>query len=891
MGKYKRRALLSAVAVLCLLAGFVVPALISADNAKISASSTMGPDLIVQEITWLPENPLMGNAVIFTVTIKNQGDSQAGYSHVAFFINDTYQTSKSIKLLDPGATATSTFTWRAEADSHSIKAIADVINHVTESNEANNEKTYAISILAPDLIVESITWSPENPSIGDKVTFSVTVKNRGNYRAGGSNVDFYIDGYSRGYRFVMSTEPGATVNQTFIWTALPGSHSVSAFADILRQAKESDETNNEKTVTYATAAPDLIIDSITWSPKNPSENTMITLKVTIKNQGSGKAEYSLVDYYVDGIYRDSAHIGQLDIGAKTTTTIDWITRAKPHTFEAIADAGNRVIESDETNNTKSIDMPTPSPDLVIQDITWSPSSPLILHRMTFTVTFKNQGKSTSGICYLYLYIDNAYKYTHFLTPIAPGATETRTTSWTAKKASHEIRAVIDEENYINESNEDNNTKSKKVSCSHPSPSSDLIIEDITWSPEYPSTGDVVTFTITIKNLSKSQASSFHLAFYSEDSLLATAYANQIQPDTTSTSTFTWEAQPGLHAIKTVVDIYDSIYETNESNNEKTVVLSTTAPDLVIQDVDWSLAHPSPGDEATLIITIKNQGDELACDSYVGYYIGDDYRGNHYVEEIDAGATATKTFTWTAQTEPQVINIVADIDNSISESNEDNNEYTFILPVPDLVIDEITWSPVSPTENTSVTFTVTIRNQGGAQSDSFPVSCYVDNVLLTSVDIGQIQSGIQATSTFTWEAQAGSHTIKTVADEYNDIVESDESNNEKTAVISIPIPPAPPPAPEPAAEIPVTTTTDLEQSETQVNPEDEIKAAIIQEMVSDIAEEPPSAPSSQWEGFMLSWWFVAALVAAGSTAILILLRFRRRPHPVEDISSSLQESDV
>ncbi len=889
MAKYKRRALLSAVVMLCLLAGFVFPA--SVDGAKLSASSPMGPDLIVEEIIWLPETPLMGDIVTFMVTIKNQGDSQAGSSHVAFFVNDTYQTSKIMNPLESGATATSTFTWRAEADSYSIKAIADVVNRVTESNEANNEKTYAISVLAPDLIVDSITWSPESPSIGDTATFSVAVKNRGNYRAGGSNVDFCIDDYSRGYRFVMGIEPGTTVNQTFTWTALQGSHAVKAFVDILKQVKESDETNNEKTVTYATSAPDLIIDSITWTPRDPSENTMITLKVSIKNQGNGKADHSVVDFYVDGIYRDSAHIGQLDIGAKTTTTMDWITRAKLHTFEAVADAGNRVIESDENNNTKSIDLPTPSPDLVIQDITWSPSSPLILHRMTITVTFKNQGKSTSGSCYLYLYIDDVYKYTHFLTPIAPGATETRITSFTAKKASHEIRALIDEENYVHESNEANNTKSKQVSCSHPSPSSDLIIEDITWSPEYPSIGDVVTFTVTTKHLGASQASSYNLAFYSDDSLLGTAYVNEIQPDTTSTSTFTWTAQPGLHMIKTVIDIYDSIHETNESNNKKTLVLSTTAPDLVIQDVDWSLAQPSPGDEAVLIITIQNQGDEPANDSYVGYYIGDDYRGNHYVEEIDAGATVTKTFTWASLTEPQVIKIIADTENTVLESNEDNNEYTFILPVSDLVIDEITWSPENPTENTTVTFTVTVRNQGGVQSDSFPVSCFVDNVLLTSAEIGPIQPGIQATSNFTWEAQAGSHTIRMVADEYNEIIETNESNNEKTVVLSVAIPPAPPPAPKPAAETPATTATALEQPEGQVNPEDEIKAAIIQEMISDIAEESPSAPPSRWEGFILSWWFVAALVVAGTTAIIIMLRLRRRSRQVQDISSSLQESDA
>ena len=58
---------------------------------------------------------------------------------------------------------------------------------------------------------------------------------------------------------------------TYTWLAISGSHTLEAFADRLNQVKESDETNNNITVTYATAAPDLVIDSITWSPQNRSD--------------------------------------------------------------------------------------------------------------------------------------------------------------------------------------------------------------------------------------------------------------------------------------------------------------------------------------------------------------------------------------------------------------------------------------------------------------------------------------------------------------------------------------------------------------------------------------------------------------------------------------------
>ncbi len=41
----------------------------------ISASAASGPDLIVTGITWSPSSPVTGNAVTFSCTVKNQGDT------------------------------------------------------------------------------------------------------------------------------------------------------------------------------------------------------------------------------------------------------------------------------------------------------------------------------------------------------------------------------------------------------------------------------------------------------------------------------------------------------------------------------------------------------------------------------------------------------------------------------------------------------------------------------------------------------------------------------------------------------------------------------------------------------------------------------------------------
>jgi subtilase family serine protease len=140
------------------------------------------------------------------------------------------------------------------------------------------------------------------------------------------------------------------VTSTFIRTAQTGSHSIKAVADVLNQVKESDETNNEKTIIYSTAAADLIIQDITWSPQSPSEGDMVFFTITAKNQGVGKAEYSWLAYYIDDIYQNSLFVSELDADASTNVTCNWTAQAGLHTIRAVANCKNSIMESDETNN-------------------------------------------------------------------------------------------------------------------------------------------------------------------------------------------------------------------------------------------------------------------------------------------------------------------------------------------------------------------------------------------------------------------------------------------------------------------------------------------------------------------------------------------------------------
>ncbi|MFC1941802.1 CARDB domain-containing protein [Chloroflexota bacterium] len=787
MKKYIRRVWPGTVLALFLLAGTLAPAILLTEKEALASPV---PDLTIKNIVWSPQNPSTGDMVTFTVTIENQGDGPTGFSHIAFNIDDSYKDSETINTIAAGAIAIRTFTWKALAGSHTFKSIADSKDAISESDETNNTATFAFSVAAPDLIIENISWSPENPSVQDQVTFTVTIKNQGNIPAAYSFVDFLIDGSSRNYRDIRVIDAGDNVTKTFTWTAKAGSHTIEAIADVLNQVKESDETNNDKMVGYSTATPDLIVQDITWPPESYTDNSTLTFSVIIKNQGDGKAEPSYVAYYIDNTYQTSEYVSIISINGTITKTFEWPIQPGSHTVKAVTDSNNTVIESDDANNEKTVALAGSDPDLIIDSISWSQSNPVALNTVTFPVSITNQGSTKAGYSRIYFYINDSFKGYKQVQEIDTDETLILDFIWPLPWGSHTIKVVADGENYIDETDESNNVKTIAVTISPPNPS-DLIVQDIVCLPENPLTGETVNITISIKNQGVGNASPFPITYYIDDVYQDIAYIDPIDAGSTITKVLTWTAQEGSHILKVIIDPNDLISESDEANNSdiaSITVLAHPAPDLVIKDIRWSPVNPSAGDLVTTTATIENQGnDSISSHSRLAYYVDGSYRGSHDVQEMDAGAAVTRDFTWTFKESPHVIKVVADVEDQILESDENNNDRILALPPPDLVINSITWSPTNPAPGDMVTFTVSVSNQGSSEAGLSCISYYIDDLFIKNNNIKWIATGATTIKTFAWTAQAELHSIKFIADGENQVTEFDESNNEKSVSLSVSLP--------------------------------------------------------------------------------------------------------
>ena len=296
------------------------------------------PDLVVTDISWAPANPVAGDAVTLSATIKNQGTdpTPAGTKHGVLFTFDDGSAGPGVwsdthtASLAPGASVTVTANggssgalWTAVEGAHTVKAYVDDVNRIAESDENNNVMTEQIAVAGattptptpttpvpsgkPDLVVTDISWAPANPVAGDAVTLSATIKNQGTdpTPAGTKHgVLFTFDDGSAGPgvwsdTHTASLAPGASVTVTAnggssgaLWTAVEGAHTVKAYVDDVNRISESNEANNvrteEITVLRTTSAgrPDLVVTQISWKPVKLVPGSDVTFRATIKNQGT-----------------------------------------------------------------------------------------------------------------------------------------------------------------------------------------------------------------------------------------------------------------------------------------------------------------------------------------------------------------------------------------------------------------------------------------------------------------------------------------------------------------------------------------------------------------------------------------------------------------------------
>ena len=874
MDSLKRLLIGGALAAIWLfVCSFSTPSPLAAETGTIAASASL-PDLAVTALTVSPAIPSAGDVMTISVTVQNIGGTASTSCTLACFIDEQPLATNLLDSLSAGDTTTVTFNWKAQAGSHVVRVVADSGNQVTESNKDNNSKSLAFSVSAPDLAIASIAWTPTSPAMGDNVTFNVIVTNIGNQRANSCQLDFTIDGASRGYRTLLPLDPGATISETYVWYALSGNHTIGATADVLQHLYDSNRANNHMEVMFVTALPDLIISAIAIQPDDPTiqlqdliAGEYVDINVFVQNRGTGLAPPSQVACYIDDSLLGSTWIGYLKPGVSDNSTFLWRTDGNPHIIKAVADVTNIVQESDEMNNTKTVPSPNVLPDLTISSITWDPSPPIVNQPVTFTITVTNQGKAMSPQTDIEYGFGTVYQFTSAISELDIGASTNISIMYTPSQPTFTINAVVDLNKKIAESDKSNNSLVVTVNAIIQIPA-DLVVAGLTLTPASPLPRQPATLTLIAKNQGKGDAGASFTAIYLDDNQIATVYIDPLAAGATESKDIPISLDnlpdKSSHTLRAVMDSTNIVPEVNQFNKSKEITFSLAMSNLAVQGITWTPLNPNQGDVVTFNIVVVNNGAVLSTSTTVSYYIDGTYAGQHIIDSITPGGTVTNQFTWQVQKVP--FNFTATIDQS-------NSSKSVTIPAPDLLIDSITWLPDAPKELDQVIFTVSISNRGKGPAPATLLYFYIDGASPMTVKTPEISPGANVTVTFPNNFMSGEHTLMFVPNGDGAVVESDLTNNTKTIKLTI--------QPLPTAKAATGNTTTLTASATpaKTTVPNTKTATTTTPTTSKSANNKSTAgasasPSSR-QSILMNKWLIIGFAALGIGAIALLLLLRKK----------------
>lgn len=389
---------------------------------------------------------------------------------------------------------------------------------VTDDRGVSTTTTVLVNVAdtRADLVVSDITWLPGEPQEGDEITITATIRNVGN---GPTKkhffVTYYINGVYNGYVVVdQLIEPGAAVQAVVKWVATSGLHTVRIVADdLINSINEIDETNNDRQVSMTFQQvhfPDLQVTGLSCPlPEQINSQNKVTVTVDSVNAGTGDAKNVFLALYLNGSMIARKPLTDMPAGATASTTFDVLLGEGHQVLMAMIDGPiSLVVESDETNNTRTLDLGELSvvyPDLSLA-LRVLPEETELAHRSWIDLqatVHNNSSVDVQQTAQVTFYANGRKVGMREIRYLGAGGRETVAFQIPATPGTHELRAVVNEDKSIVETDYSNNAQSHTTGDLH-IVYCDLAVSNLSWQSldgSLPAFGKDLLITFDISNLS------------------------------------------------------------------------------------------------------------------------------------------------------------------------------------------------------------------------------------------------------------------------------------------------------------------------------------------------------------------------------------------------------
>ncbi|CAN2048632.1 hypothetical protein GMMP1_50029 [Candidatus Magnetomoraceae bacterium gMMP-1] len=686
---------------------------------------------------------------------------------------------------------------------------------------------------------------------GQSVTLSALIENNG--PGGGTNLSFGVaftvtdsssgsTVYSDNIQINESVEVGWS---KAIEASVPyisnsaGNYIITVEVDNNKNVNEDDEGNNISSKSAEVLErPDYEV-SLTADSYNPVEESDVTFTAKVKNLGEEAFEYTetKLKWYVKKEtgweFQQETSIAKLtnytNTGAEAikiftlsniTTDVTQV-KVECNANEAVGDIIN-------TNDQDSVNISViEKPDYVVSFLT-PPITQLEGNPVSFTATIENIGGSSPARPNLRWYVRmnesdpwGVHKKEIFIDILDNNKGPVNAVfEWPASYGTMYVKADCDVGDEIAEGTEVNNFAETSVVINNP----DLQIRStISWtaSPEIsgqsfpavigsgsiPVVGQDVSFSAEIENIgSGGTIDSFDVVFkvindsgITEASITKTVntgipFGSALIAEVESDDL--WSAEPGNYNIKVELILPEGMEDSGATgDNVVSQAFTIVEPVLDISDIKWDLSEPVDGQEITFSAVITNNGGKTIKDFDVVFTVDDSWTYTVTQQGIvDTSIEVDSYSKWTATSNPANHTITVKLSGETYYEGVTRIESFVVLGKPDYLVSSLTLDPEKPIQGDDVTFTATIKNQGGPASSESTLKWYVcegeeDYCVESNGDLiwghfsvrqsnNVIALGNEAEKNITFDllVSPGTIIIVAVCDADDDIVESNEENN-------------------------------------------------------------------------------------------------------------------
>ena len=203
-----------------------------------------------------PEARPVNGALAFPVTVENRGNVKQPFEMILVGVPqgvEARMTPASFELA-PGAKAEATLTLTpgpgVEDGTYPVTGYALFRGVNPDSAEGRaNQQSLRVPVLRPDLQVAPLDVVPRaGVKVGDKVSVKVTVQNAGPAAVRDVPVHLFVDDVFIAEARLAQVAPDGRGEVTLSWTALPGSHVLTAVVDPYNDTVDADRLDNAVSV-------------------------------------------------------------------------------------------------------------------------------------------------------------------------------------------------------------------------------------------------------------------------------------------------------------------------------------------------------------------------------------------------------------------------------------------------------------------------------------------------------------------------------------------------------------------------------------------------------------------------------------------------------------------